>query len=297
MLTDLADQPGTLWVDGSFAPWTEAKLHVLSHSLHFAGSVFEGIRVYGGRAFALHQHLERLAASAEMLGYRLPWTVEMLEETCHALLARQELAEGYIRPIAWRGSQSVSVPAAGCRVHVAIAAFPWPSYYGEEQRRRGLRLAVARWKRPSPETAPTASKTAGLYTIATMARDEANAAGFDDALMLDWRGLLAEATGANLFLVIDGSLHTPLPDCFLDGITRRTVIGLARARGLEVVERHMAPGELDRAQGAFLTGTAVEIMPVAAIGERELDPAHRLIRMLAADYAALVRGEDPAPTP
>lgn len=290
MLRDLATQPGSLWVDGGFVPCEEARLHILSHSLHFAGSVFEGIRVYGGQAFALEEHLERLAASAGMLGYGLPFSTDELAAACRELLERQELRDGYLRPLAWRGSQSVSVPAAGCRVHVAIAAFPWPSYYDEERRRQGLRLAIARWKRPSPETAPTASKTAGLYTIATMARDEANAAGFDDALMLDWRGYLAEATGANLFLVMDGALHTPLADCFLDGITRRTVIGLARRRGIAVSERHIAPAELARAEAAFLTGTAVEVMPVGSVAEHRLDPSHRLVSGLAADYAELVRG-------
>lgn len=291
MESDFAALEGWIWQDGAMVRAGDARLHVLSHALHFAGAVFEGVRVYDGRPFALTAHLERLARSAAILGYGLPFAIADLEAACHATIAAQKLGDGYLRPLAWRGSQSVSVPAAGTRVHVALAAFAWPSYYGT---RRGLELGIARWRRPSPRTAPVHSKTSGLYTIATMARDEATAAGLDDALMLDWRGYIAEATGANLFLLIDGALHTPIADCFLDGITRRTVIALAGSRGIEVVERHIRPREIASAKAAFLSGTAVEIAPIAAIGRHRLDARSAPVEAIAADYAELVRAATPA---
>jgi branched-chain amino acid aminotransferase len=291
MSRDFSELEGSLWLDGRMVRARDAKLHVLSHSLHFAGAVFEGIRAYRGRPFALEEHLERLAGSAELLGYELPFGQATLAGAVEAVLSENGLEDAYIRPIAWRGSQSISVPAAGTCVHVAIAAFTWPAYYPAGG--RGLKLQMARWRRPSPATAPTQSKTSGLYAIATMARDEAARAGYDDALLLDWRGRVAEATGANLFLVIDDALHTPRAHGFLDGITRRKVIELARQRRIRVVERRIWPGELGSAQACFLTGTAVEVKAVERIETTSFDPNHPMIELLAGDYAALA-GAAPA---
>src|SRR5882757_4027940 len=238
------DRDGTIWLDGRLVPWREAKVHVLTHGLHYASSVFEGIRAYGGEVFALAEHCRRLCDSARILGFDLPYDVEALEAAVHATLQSNSITDGYLRPVAWRGSEQMSISAPSSKIHVAIAAWDWPSYYDPEKRMRGIRLQRSRWARPAPNTAPTSAKAAGLYMICTMAKHEALAAGFDDALMLDWRGLIAEATGANIFLVTDRQLLTPRPDCFLDGITRRTVMKLARELGMDVVERPIGYDEL-----------------------------------------------------
>ena len=215
------DRDGTIWLDGAMVPWREARLHVLSHGLHYASSVFEGERAYGGHIFALRQHSERLIGSGRILGFEIPYTAEQLDAACQAVIAANDLPDSYVRPVAWRGSEQLSVAATGTTVHVAIACWAWPNLFGAD-RMAGVRLDMATWKRPHPQTAPTASKAAGLYMIGTMAKQQAADAGFDDALMLDWRDQVSEATGANVFLNIGGELHTPTPDCFLDGITRRT---------------------------------------------------------------------------
>ena len=259
------DRDGFIWYNGALKPWRDAKLHVLSHGLHYASAVFEGIRVYNGKAFKLTEHNERLIKSGEILGFKVPYTVEELNKATEEVIKAQGVINGYIRPIAWRGSEMIAVSAQNCKIHVAIATWEWPSYFGKEAKEKGLKLCWADWKRPSPETEPTASKAAGLYMICTLSKHSAEAKGFNDALMLDYRGYVAEATGANVFFVMNGEIHTPTPDCFLDGITRRSVIGLAKKLGYKVVERHIKPEELANAQEAFLTGTAAEVTPIGSV--------------------------------
>ncbi len=284
----LEDRDGVIWLDGQLLPWREARLHVLSHSLHYGSAVFEGERIYNGKAFKLREHSARLRKSSELLGYELPYSVEEIEQATREVVTRNNIETGYVRPIAWRGSEVIGVSAKGAKAHVAIAAFPWPAYYGEEARRKGIRLLTSTWRRPSPQSAPTASKAAGLYMICTMSRDAAEAAGYQDALMLDYRGQLAEATGANLFLVIDGQLHTPTPDCFLDGITRRTVIELARKRNISVIERAIFPEELSRAAEVFLTGTAVELIGISCIDQHDFKVGP-ITTQLQTDYTQLTQ--------
>jgi branched-chain amino acid aminotransferase len=278
------DRDGVIWYDGQLVPWREAKLHVLSHSLHYGSAVFEGERVYNGKVFKLTEHSARLHRSARMLAFEVPYSVEELDAATRRVVAENRLDSGYVRPIAWRGAEVIGVSARGTKVHVAIAAFPWGAYYDQP----AIKLVTSRWKRPSPECSPAGSKAAGLYIICTLAKDEALAAGAQDALMHDYKGRLSEATGANLFLVIDGQLHTPTTETILNGITRLTVIDLARKRGIAVVEREIWPDELARASEVFLTGTAVEVQPVAAVDGREY-PVGPITRQLQADYAALVR--------
>lgn len=284
----LDDRDGVIWLDGAFVPWREARLHVLSHSLHYGSAVFEGERVYNGRTFKLREHSQRLRRSSELLGYELPYSVEELEQATREVVGRNAIDTGYVRPIAWRGSEVIGVSAKGAKPHVAIAAFPWPAYYGDEARRNGIRLMTSSWRRPAANCAPTASKAAGLYMICTLSRDAAEAAGFQDALMLDYRGQVAEATGANFFMVLKGELHTPTPDCFLDGITRQTVIELARRRDIRVVERAIFPDELPQADEVFLTGTAVEVIPVSCI-DQHLFRVGPITRQLQADYQQLTQ--------
>lgn len=288
-LVPFDDRDGWIWMDGEFLPWREAKVHVLSHALHYASCVFEGERSYGGTIFELTQHTERLHQSARLLDFEIPYTVAEIEEACKATTARMGLADAYVRPIAWRGAEQMGVSASKSRIHMAVAVWEWPSYFDPEAKMRGVRLGRAKYKRPSPETAPVASKAAGLYMICTLSKHAAEREGYADALMLDWRGYVAEATGANIFFVRDGVVHTPLPDCFLDGITRRSVIGLARARGWEVVERHIEEAELPTFSECFITGTAAEVTPVSEIAGQPYAPGD-ICRTLVEDYDRLVRG-------
>jgi branched-chain amino acid aminotransferase len=281
------DRDGTIWWDGEMVAWRDAKLHVLTHGLHYASAVFEGERAYSGHIFKLEEHTDRLINSGRLLGFEIPYTAAQINAACNAVLAANNLTEAYVRPIAWRGTEQLAVSAQLTKIHLAIACWPWPNLFGAD-RMKGVRLGLANWRRPHPQTAPTASKAAGLYMIGTLSKHEAEAAGFDDALMLTWDGFVGEATGANIFLVIEGKLHTPTPDCFLDGITRRTVIALARARGIEVVERHIPPADLALATEAFLAGTAAEVTPVRQIGTQMFTPGD-ITQALLADYEALVR--------
>ena len=286
------DRPGHIWFDGEMVPWKDAKLHVLSHALHYASAVFEGERVYDGRIFKLTQHTERLHDSARQLDFKIPWTTEQIDEACRQLVASQGISDGYVRPIAWRGAEMMGVSAQKTKIHLGIAAWEWPAYFSPEARMEGIRMQVSRWRRPDPRTIPAKSKAAGLYMICTLSKHAAEGAGYNDALMLDWRGQIAEATGANIFLNIGGKLHTPMPDCFLDGITRRTVMALARARQIEIVERAIMPEELADASEVFLTGTAVEVTPVREIDSYRFTPGE-LTRVLMEDYDAEVRREVP----
>ncbi|HEX3346812.1 MAG TPA: branched-chain amino acid aminotransferase [Acetobacteraceae bacterium] len=281
------NRDGHIWLDGAMVPWRDAKVHVLTHGLHYASSIFEGERAYGGRIFRLRTHTERLFNSARLLGFEIPYTADEIDAACDAVVAANGLSDAYVRPVAWRGSEQMQVAAPQSRVHVAIAAWAWPNIFGAD-RMKGVRLGIARWKRPHPETAPTASKAAGLYMIGTLAKHEAAGEGYDDAMMLDWRGHVAEGTGANMFLVMDGELHTPTPDCFLDGITRRSVIALAKRRQIKLIERTIMPDELPRATEVFLTGTAAEVTPVRQIGPHSYTPG-RITETLVADYERLVR--------
>ncbi|MDF1686609.1 MAG: branched-chain amino acid aminotransferase [Parvibaculaceae bacterium] len=279
---------GSIWFNGELIPWKEAKIHVLTHGLHYASSVFEGERVYGGEIFKLNEHTERLFESAEILGFKIPYTVEEINAACIEAVEDAGLVDGYVRPIAWRGSEMMGVSAQNNRINVAIAAWEWPSYFDPEQRLKGIRMDIAEYKRPSPETIPCKSKAAGLYMICTISKHAAEAKGYADALMFDYRGYVAEATGANIFFVKDGVIHTPTPDCFLDGITRRTVIGLAKKRGYEVVERHILPEELDDFSECFITGSAAEVTAVGEIGPHKFVPGE-ITQVLMDDYMAEVQ--------
>ena len=287
-LVPMDDRDGWIWLDGQFTPWREANVHVLTHALHYASAVFEGERMYGGEIFKLTEHTERLFKSAEILDFSIPFTVAQIEEASKAACERNNLRDCYIRPIAWRGSEVIGVSAQATTIHVAIAAWDWPSYFKPEEKARGINLTWAKYKRPSPETAPTSSKAAGLYMICTMAKHAAERDGFADAMMLDWRGYVAEATGANVFFVKDGVIHTPIPDCFLDGITRRSVMALAKSKGIEVIERHIKPEDLAGFTECFIVGTAAEVTPVAQIGEYRFTPGAISLSLMD-DFARTVR--------
>jgi len=281
------DREGHIWMNGAFMPWREASTHVLTHGLHYGSAVFEGERVYNGRIFKMAEHGQRLVRSARILGFDLPYSAAELDGAAMETVSKQGVVNGYVRRIAWRGSEMMAISAQHNTIHVAIACWEWPNMYKDVMKEDGIRLKTAGWKRPSPETAPCASKAAGLYMICTLSKHEAEREGYQDALMLDWRGYVAEATGANIFFVMDGELHTPTPDCFLDGITRRTVIDLARARDVTVVERYIMPEEIGRASEVFLTGTAAELTPVSAIDDHRYHVGD-ITKQMMSDYKALV---------
>ena len=289
-LVPFDDRDGVVWMDGRQLPWRDARIHVLTHGLHYGSCVFEGERVYNGRIFKLREHSLRLIESARLLGFDIPFTADQLDQASREVVSGNGLTDGYVRPVAWRGSEMMGVAAQSSKIRVAIAAWAWPSYFPPELQSRGIRLQIARWRRPAPDTAPTNSKAAGLYMICTMAKHEAENAGYHDALMLDWRGQVAECTGANVFLIKDGELHTPIPDCFLDGITRRSVIELARKRGIKVVERVIFPDEIKGFDEVFITGTAAEVTPIGEI-DGHLFQVGPVTRHLRDDYATLVRGD------
>ena len=280
---------GSLWLDGKMVPWRDATTHVLTHGLHFASCVFEGERMYSGRIFKLDEHTKRLFHSAEILGIKIPYTEDEINRACYQAAEAQSIVDGYVRPVAFRGADTMpTVSAQKAGVHVAVAVWPWPSYFDPAEKLKGIRLDISDWKRPAPDTAPTKAKAAGLYMICTMSKHAAESKGYSDALMFDYRGLVAEATGANIFFVKDGRLHTPTPDCFLDGITRRTVIALAKARQIPVHERQITREELTSFEECFLTGTAAEVTPVSEIGPYRFKPG-TLSETLMNDYADEVR--------
>jgi len=281
------DRDGVIWFDGELVDWREAKVHVLSHALHYASSVFEGMRAYGGEIFKLTEHSERLIASAAMLDITVPYSAAQLDEASRAVIAANGWTDCYVRPLAWRGSGQMGVTATQAGVHVMIAAWPWGTYFSRDELMQGIKLTWATYKRPDPATIPATAKAAGCYMICTIEKQRAEAAGFSDALMLDWRGYVAECTGANIFFVRDGAVHTPTPDCFLDGITRRTAIDLLQRRGIEVIERRILPEELSNFSECFITGTAAEITPVGMIAETAFKPGDITSNLLA-DYAAAV---------
>lgn len=280
------DRDGLIWFDGVLRPWREAKVHLLTHALHYGSAVFEGERAYNGHVFKLTDHSQRLIDSARIMDMTIPWTVEQIDEATKATLAASGLTDAYVRPIAWRGSEMMGVAGQKNTIHLAIAVWEWGAYFAD--RMKGIRLDIGEWRRPHPKTAPTAAKAVGLYMIATLNKHAAEAKGFSDALMLDWRGQVAEATGANIFFVIDGEVHTPTPDCFLDGITRRTVMKLARNRQMKVVERPIMPEEMAKATECFLCGTAAEVTPVSEIGPYRFTPGD-ITKTLVDDYETTVR--------
>ncbi|HEX9790475.1 MAG TPA: branched-chain amino acid aminotransferase [Kiloniellales bacterium] len=284
------DRDGVIWFDGKLVPWRDAKVHVLTHGLHYASCVFEGERAYNGIIFKMTEHHQRLHDSAIILGFELPYPVAAIDAAAAEVLRVNKIVDGYLRPVAWRGSEMMGVSAQKSAIHVAIAAWDWPAYFAPELRAKGIRMMFAPWRRPAPDTAPTQSKAAGLYMICTLSKHAAEAKGCQDALMLDYRGRIAEATGANVFLVQDGKIHTPIPDCFLDGITRRTVIALAREMGIEVIERAIMPDELGKTSEVFLTGTAAEVTPVGEIDTYKFTVG-KITKDLMTAYGELVRGQ------
>jgi branched-chain amino acid aminotransferase len=281
------NRPGVIWMDGEYVPWADAKVHVLTHGLHYASAVFEGERAYGGTIYHLDEHTRRLQESARVLGFEIPYSAEVINKACNDLLVKQGHADAYVRPIAWRGSEMMGVAAQSNTIHLGIAVWEWPSYFDPAQRLKGIRLDMARYRRPDPMTAPSKAKASGLYMICTISKHEAERKGYADALMLDYRGRVAEATGANVFFVKDGVLHTPTPDCFLDGITRRSVIALAHQRGYQVVERAIMPEEMATFSECFLTGTAAEVTPVSEVGPYKFTVG-AITRTLMEDYSAAV---------
>jgi branched-chain amino acid aminotransferase len=287
------DRDGLIWMDGQLLSWRDAKVHVLTHAMHYGSAVFEGERAYGGAIFKSTQHSERLRESARILDFEVPYSAREIDAAKALVLEKNGFVDAYVRPRAWRGSEMMGVSAQHNKIHLAIAAWQWPSYFDPAQRLKGIRLDIAEYRRPDPATAPSRSKAAGLYMICTISKHKAERRGYADALMLDWQGRVAECTGANVFFVKDGIIHTPLADCFLDGITRQTTIELARRRGFEVNERRILPDELPAFSECFITGTAAEITPVGEIGPHRYTPA-AITSTLIDDYAAEVQPKSKA---
>lgn len=284
------DRDGFIWLDGALVPWRDAKIHVLTHGLHYGSCVFEGQRVYNGKVFKLEEHTARLFKSARILGMEIPFSEAQINDACRQVVEAQGAINAYMRPVVWRGSEVMGVSAQASRIRVAVAVWDWPSYFSPEIKAKGIRLDIAKWKRPAPDTIPSEAKAAGLYMICTLSKHEAEKNGYQDALMFDYRGLVAEATGANIFFVKEGKIHTPLADCFLNGLTRQTVIELARSRQIEVLERHIHPDELNGFEQCFLTGSAAEVTPVSEIGPWRFKVGE-VTTALMDDYAKLVRGQ------
>jgi len=279
---------GVIWYDGKLVPWADAKLHVLSHGLHYASAVFEGERAYGGEIFKCTAHSERLKRSADTLDFEIPYSVAEIDTAKRLVLERNDQRDAYIRPVAWRGSEMMGVSAQANAIHLAIASWQWPSYFNPAERLKGIRLDLAEYRRPDPKTAPSQSKAAGLYMICTVSKHRAERRGYADALMLDWQGRVAECTGANIFFIKDETIHTPTADCFLDGITRRTVMELARRRNIPIVERRIMPEELSEFSECFITGSAAEVTAVSEIADWRFTPA-AITKRLMDDYTAEVQ--------
>ena len=279
---------GFIWFDGKLVPWAEAKLHVLSHGLHYASAVFEGERAYGGEIFKCAEHSERLKRSANALDFEIPYSVAEIDAAKRLVLERNGQRDAYVRPVAWRGSEMMGVSAQANAIHLAIASWQWPSYFNPAERLKGIRLDLADYRRPDPATAPSRAKASGLYMICTISKHKAERKGYADAMMLDWQGRVAECTGANIFFIKDETIHTPIADCFLDGITRRTVIELARRRGIKLVERRILPAELTDFSECFITGSAAEVTAVSKIADWRFTPG-AITKQLMDDYTAEVR--------
>ena len=280
---------GKIWFDGEPVNWSDVKIHVLSHGLHYASCVFEGERVYDGEIFKLEEHTERLFHSASRMGFKIPYTSELLNKACKEIIAIQKVRNGYVRPIAWRGSEMMAISAQQTKIHVAIATWEWGTYFDSKLKTEGIKLNISNWRRPAPNTIPWDTKASGLYMICTLSKHEAEQQGYADSLMLDHEGNVAEATGANIFFKDkDGSLHTPIPDSFLDGITRRAIIEIAKSKNIKIHERKISPEELSKFVGCFLTGTAAEVTPVSCIADFKFKVCNTIID-LSESYQALVR--------
>ena len=289
VLIPFDDRDGSIWFDGEMVPWRNAKTHCLSHGLHYASLVFEGERVYSGRVFKGAEHTARLRTSAKMLDFDVPVYDDALETAKHEVIKANHIVDGYVRAFCWRGSEMMAISAQQTTTHLAIAAWEWPSYFDPEIKMKGITLDIAKWRRPAPDSAPVHAKAAGLYMICTLSKHEAEKKGFEDALMLDYRGYVAEATGANVFFIdANDVIHTPIADCFLNGITRQTVIGMAKANQMKVIERHIMPEEIADMKECFLTGTAAEVTPVSQIGEHHFSPSETS-RSLVNEYEKMVR--------
>jgi branched-chain amino acid aminotransferase len=286
-LVPFHDRDGYIWMDGKLVPWRSAQVHVLTHGLHYASAVFEGERAYGGVIYKSTEHSARLRKSAELLDFEIPFSVEDIDAAKMATLKANGQTDAYVRPIAWRGSEMMGVSAQQNTIHLAIATWEWPSYFDPATKMKGIRLDIADFRRPDPATAPSTSKAAGLYMICTISKHRAEKKGYADALMFDWQGRVAECTGANVFFIKDGQVHTPTADCFLDGITRRTVIDLCRKRGFEVIERRIMPEELSSFNECFITGTAAEVTPVSEIGPYRYTPGN-MSKTIMDDYTTEV---------
>ncbi|MBL1256288.1 MULTISPECIES: branched-chain amino acid aminotransferase [unclassified Methylocystis] len=275
---------GFIWYNGALVPWRDAKLHVLSHGLHYGSCVFEGERAYSGKIFKSVEHSERFKNSAQILDFEIPYSVEELVAAKDATLKANNFTDCYVRPVAWRGSEMMAVAAQNSTIHVAIAMWDWPSMFDIATKMKGIKLDIAEYCRPDPRTAPSLAKAAGLYMICTISKHRAERRGYADALMLDWQGRVAECTGANVFFVKDGALHTPIADCFLDGITRRTVIDLAKRRGIEIIERRIMPEEMASFDECFICGTGAEVTPVSEIGGKYSFTPGAVSRAMVEDY-------------
>ena len=281
------DRDGFIWMNGKIVPWREAKLHVLTHGLHYGSCVFEGERAYRGKIFKTTEHSERFKKSAQLLDFEIPYTVAEIDAAKAEVLKLNGGGDQYIRPVAWRGSEMMAVSAQHNKIHTAIATWSWPSMFDPATKMRGIRLDIAEYRRPDPACAPTASKAAGLYMICTISKMRAENKGYADAMMLDWQGRVAECTGANIFFIKDGALHTPTADCFLNGITRQTVIEIAGKRGMSVVERRIMPEELPSFTECFIVGTAAEVTPVSEIGPHQYQPGRHSEALMNAYSAAV----------
>ena len=279
---------GLIWFDGKLVPGPQANVHVLTHGLHYASAVFEGERAYGGEIFKCTEHSERLKRSANVLDFEIPYSVAEIDAAKRLIVEKNGMPNAYVRAIAWRGSEQLGVSAQANKIHLAIANWEWPSYFDPAQRAKGIRLALADYRRPDPRTAPALAKASALYAICTIEKHRAERAGYADAMMLDWQERVAECTGANIFFIKDGKIHTPIADCFLDGITRRSAIMLAKRRGIEVIERRILPSELDGFSECFITGTAAEITAVSEIAHWKFTPG-AITLQLADDYTAEVQ--------
>lgn len=282
------DRDGFIWLDGKLVPWREAKIHILTHALHYGSGVFEGIRAYSGNIFKLREHNQRLLEGCKAMDMKITYSLDQINQACIDVIRANNISDGYLRPIAWRGAEQMGVTAQQATIHFAVAAWEWPSYFGNEAREKGIRIKTSRWRRPAPDNAPVFTKATGLYMICTLSKHEAENAGYSDALMHDYRGQVAELTGANFFMVKNGELHTPAADCFLNGITRQTVIQIAKENGIKVIERAIMPDELKDAEECFATGTAAEVTPIGEIDGMtyKVGPVTRLLRE---KYEALVR--------
>jgi branched-chain amino acid aminotransferase len=282
------DRDGLIWIDGKMVPWRDAKVHFLTHALHYGSGVFEGLRCYNGKIFRLDEHSQRMLDGCKIMDMKITYTRDQISQACLDVVRDNKITDGYLRPLAWRGPEQMGVAAQATKIHLAVAAWEWPSYFTAEAREKGISLVTSRWRRPAPDNGPVHAKACGLYMICTLSKHEAEQAGYNDALMLDYRGHVAELTGANFFMIKNGEIHTPTPDCFLNGITRQTVIDIARAKNIPVHVRTIMPEELATADECFATGTAAEVTAIGKI-DASVYPVGPVTRAIREEYERMVR--------